>query len=784
MVDTCTYSNMGHQRAAEMAALEWKLRETRRRHAEELASMSIIGNRSTGGMMDAAQPHATTSGLAVASDAFCQRVGFGAERLSGPTLVTKRRVLNNHTYRLWVEDLGSAGGARVHAMDEESTIRAFSDIPDAVLSWMLATYQQSKGGQEAVSASENVQADDCVDEFLEALLGATCVLSPTHGDTLELRLPAHIPVVQPVPTAPASPLERSSPVEVTMSQPLQHGQHALPKQGLSNTWLLFPFGGNCVDSTFLPRGNAAVAAKRSVHDSRPAQTLPQHPCRRDGSPQECQWDGGTPRLMRVGPDGGGADAGGVDVKKCTCVVDNLLWPVPPSRVSNEIRAFGHDAFFGVRSPGGRAGAGPTSVSTSKMRTASDAHSSISSASKPTSRRTLVRPQSAPHRAAGQVATSTVTNTSCIAAQACAGDGCAQARTAVCRPSTRAPGAARPQSARHSGRRESGDISRLARAGGRQTWPQPPAAGAAVAVVAARRVRPSSAKASKHRRVIDDGVDSIIYEDVEGEEDMSEPGENVSQSVVETIIASGVEDRSARARGSTGGWSSCSSSIHGSISSRSVSRSRRPASAGPAGASNRNADEGRSDRSISSRRSPSDTRRARPVNHREVRERADEVIEAGQAAESSASVANGGGAGYIVADSSALSSGEVVGLLHSPSSSVSVGVIPCARDAEQTKSQPLTASSALASASGRALIPRPPAEKRPSGVMRPGPHSRMALNVVDSRVQMLSVPPSAETTDPRVAEHVRTGIGVSVLGHGPRASSPPPRRVALSGDNQF
>jgi hypothetical protein len=38
------------------------------------------------------------------------------------------------------------------------------------------------------------------------------------------------------------------------------------------------------------------------------------------------------------------------------------------------------------------------------------------------------------------------------------------------------------------------------------------------VAARRRVRPTSAKALKHRRVIDDGADSLIYEDIEEEDD--------------------------------------------------------------------------------------------------------------------------------------------------------------------------------------------------------------------------------------------------------------------------
>mmetsp|Transcript_59107 Transcript_59107/g.114028 ORF Transcript_59107/g.114028 Transcript_59107/m.114028 type:complete len:621 (+) Transcript_59107:183-2045(+) len=75
----------------------------------------------------------------------------------------------------------------------------------------------------------------------------------------------------------------------------------------------------------------------------------------------------------------------------------------------------------------------------------------------------------------------------------------------------------------------------------------------------RRVRPSSAKASKHRRCAeDDGNDCIIYEDVEGENEEWEPGENHLAAM------------EAGKRSGTGGCGS-RSSLHGSVSSRSHSR---------------------------------------------------------------------------------------------------------------------------------------------------------------------------------------------------------------------
>lgn len=110
-----------------------------------------------------------------------------------------------------------------------------------------------------------------------------------------------------------------------------------------------------------------------------------------------------------------------------------------------------------------------------------------------------------------------------------------------------------------------------------------------------RVRPSSAKALKHRRVVDDGMDCIIYEDVEEEaeehKEQVEHWENPQEASGPGAGASVVAEPDGEAasevgitelRSSTGGCGSRSSSLPGSDPSRSVSRSRDTSS--PAGCS--------------------------------------------------------------------------------------------------------------------------------------------------------------------------------------------------------
>lgn len=86
------------------------------------------------------------------------------------------------------------------------------------------------------------------------------------------------------------------------------------------------------------------------------------------------------------------------------------------------------------------------------------------------------------------------------------------------------------------------------------------------------MRPISAKMSKHRRVLDDGFDPTIYEDLD--EDADELSEQLSVSVT-------CEKPKGRLHDGTGGCGSCASSVRGSIESHSAPISRptsRPTSA--------------------------------------------------------------------------------------------------------------------------------------------------------------------------------------------------------------
>lgn len=118
--------------------------------------------------------------------------------------------------------------------------------------------------------------------------------------------------------------------------------------------------------------------------------------------------------------------------------------------------------------------------------------------------------------------------------------------------------ARPQSAPNRAKRpQTGH--RFVRDRDRTMKVASPAPAESPRVSPSRRVRPISAKAFKHRRVWDDGDDCIIYEDVAGENEEDELGENH------------VATWAASKRGSTGGCGSRTPSAHGSVSSRSQSQ---------------------------------------------------------------------------------------------------------------------------------------------------------------------------------------------------------------------
>lgn len=180
------------------AAKEWKLRETRRRHIDELARLS-------------SQPElwASPSRLEIGPPVPPSRPGD-----SGPVLVSSRRDCGAHRVRLWIEDLGSLSSARLHAVDEATGARVYRDIPDAALSRLLSVFQ-----------SPSCDPDD-VDDFLRALLaackirmfpGGLDVILPTEKDLqarpppLNMRVMQHISAMRRPPCKPHPPIAIAEP---------------------------------------------------------------------------------------------------------------------------------------------------------------------------------------------------------------------------------------------------------------------------------------------------------------------------------------------------------------------------------------------------------------------------------------------------------------------------------------------------------------------------------------------------------------------------------------------
>ena len=167
-----------------LPAQEWKLRETRRRHIDELARLS-------------SQPELWAPEIAPPLAVPPSRPGD-----TGPVLVSSRRDCGAHRIRLWIEDLGSLSSARLHAVDEATGARVYRDMPDAALSRLLSVFQ-----------SPSCDPDD-VDDFLRALLAACKIrmfpggldlILPTEKDLqarpppLNMRVMQHISAMRPPP---------------------------------------------------------------------------------------------------------------------------------------------------------------------------------------------------------------------------------------------------------------------------------------------------------------------------------------------------------------------------------------------------------------------------------------------------------------------------------------------------------------------------------------------------------------------------------------------------------
>ncbi|CAJ1357576.1 unnamed protein product, partial [Effrenium voratum] len=149
------------RRRAEVSALEWKLRETRRRHIEELSRLASASSTEYAWAAPANPPQEPRPRRRLAGASLCASSSAGHLEGSGPVVVSLKKDYGAHRIRLWVEDLACFGSARIHALDEATGARSHRDIPDAALSKLLTAYKRSP----------SCDPDD-VDEFLRALLRA------------------------------------------------------------------------------------------------------------------------------------------------------------------------------------------------------------------------------------------------------------------------------------------------------------------------------------------------------------------------------------------------------------------------------------------------------------------------------------------------------------------------------------------------------------------------------------------------------------------------------------
>lgn len=262
-----------------------------------------------------------------------------------------------------------------------------------------------------------------------------------------------------------------------------------------------------------------------------------------------------------------------------------------------------------------------------------------------------------------------------------------------------------------------------------TLPAERPAGAGGAAARHRRAwRPTSAKVSKHRRVVDDGVDSIIYEDMEEELEASESFERLQE-----VAFAGVEMPSncisnSQPRSGTGGYGSvCGSSSRDSISSRSLSRSRQPTS----------------------------TMQRATVRH--IAQRGSRPASAGRGQGS-----RSGSAGARSRGSSARSD---TGVFYED--------VTC----EEQASSLLSASADAAGQAVRRLAPRPPLERpQPGRSNRGRPQSQLTSWVcAPANVSSLAQPTTTACSPrppPVLVHRSLQGVVESPLGEGPRASSPP------------
>lgn len=394
---------------------EWKLRETRRRHIDELARLG--GPKEQVWTGDRASPSEMSPAFRGGG---AGRMLNGMPETAGPVLVSCRRDCGAHRIRLWVEDLASIGSARVHAIDEATGARIYKDIPDAALSRLLTIFRRSP----------TCDPDD-VDDFLRAMLRA-CKIRMFPGG-LDIVLPSEQDLQPEIRPAPLN-LRVMQHISAMGNQRLvgQVGQVSFGNPKAASAKSI-----SCMAVAPGHSGSGSVTGITPVTSLNQTQQRPPRPSKPPGRPQP-----GTPRRpVRRGRPQSAPHTGRVEEPKTSKAME---------------AAFEADA-------------------------------------------------------------ANVGNVANVANVAC---GSPKASNVVA-PTPCNPCEACEAKSYH----------------GHNTVPS------VMPAFRGRRARPTSAKALKHRRVVDDSVDSIIYEDDEEEqEDQEEVAQVVTEAASQGSLTSGQDTR--------------------------------------------------------------------------------------------------------------------------------------------------------------------------------------------------------------------------------------------------
>lgn len=119
-------------------------------------------------------------------------------------MVERRRRFGDRLFRLWVEDCALRGGVRVHAMDVQSLCRSHVDLHDNDVQSMFNRFiSRSCNRMErwiaGVSETSSAAHDRELQEFLCCLLDAAYFELDEAGSSLQLRLPAFVEPLAAVP---------------------------------------------------------------------------------------------------------------------------------------------------------------------------------------------------------------------------------------------------------------------------------------------------------------------------------------------------------------------------------------------------------------------------------------------------------------------------------------------------------------------------------------------------------------------------------------------------------